>query len=47
VLAGRALLHVVNHALFKGLLFLGAGAVIQQTGTRALDALGGWRSRCR
>ncbi len=39
-LAG-ALLHVVNHALFKGLLFLGAGAVIQQTGTRALDALGG------
>ena len=24
---GGALLHVVNHALFKGLLFLGAGAV--------------------
>jgi hydrogenase-4 component B len=39
-LAG-ALLHVVNHALFKGLLFLAAGAVIQRTGTRALDALGG------
>jgi len=39
-LAG-ALLHVVNHALFKGLLFLGAGAVIQRTGTRSLDALGG------
>ncbi len=36
-----ALLHVVNHALFKGLLFLGAGAVIQRTGTRSLDALGG------
>ena len=50
-LAG-ALLHVVNHALFKGLLFLGAGAVIQQTGTRALDALGGvakqmpWTALC-
>jgi hydrogenase-4 component B len=39
-LAG-ALLHVANHALFKGLLFLGAGAVIQRTGTRSLDALGG------
>jgi len=39
-LAG-ALLHVTNHALFKGLLFLGAGAVIQRTGTRSLDALGG------
>jgi hydrogenase-4 component B len=38
---GGALLHVVNHALFKGLLFLGAGAVIQRTGTRSLDALGG------
>ena len=39
-LAG-ALLHVVNHALFKGLLFLGAGAVTQRTRTRSLDALGG------
>ncbi|MFI5315168.1 MAG: proton-conducting transporter membrane subunit [Myxococcota bacterium] len=38
---GGALLHVVNHALFKGLLFLGAGAVIQRTGRRSLDALGG------
>ncbi len=39
-LAG-GLLHVLNHALFKALLFLGAGAVVQQTGTRSLDALGG------
>jgi len=39
-LAG-ALLHVVNHALFKGLLFLAAGAVIQRARTRSLDALGG------
>jgi hydrogenase-4 component B len=35
------LLHVLNHALFKGLLFLGAGAVIHATGTRDLDHLGG------
>ena len=28
------LLHVLNHALFKGLLFLGAGSVIRQTGSR-------------
>ncbi len=35
------LLHVVNHALFKGLLFLGAGAVLHATGTREIDRLGG------
>ena len=29
-----ALLHTLNHALFKSLLFLGAGAVAQATGTR-------------
>ncbi len=36
-----ALLHVLNHALFKGLLFLGAGAVLNATGTRDIDHLGG------
>jgi hydrogenase-4 component B len=36
-----AVLHVVNHATFKGLLFLGAGAVIHATGTREIDRLGG------
>jgi len=36
-----AVLHVVNHATFKGLLFLGAGAVHHATGTRELDHLGG------
>ncbi len=35
------LLHVVNHALFKGLLFLGAGAAARQAGTREIDRLGG------
>ncbi len=38
---GGALLHVLNHALFKGLLFLSAGAVIQATGTGEIDRLGG------
>ncbi|MBF0484589.1 MAG: hydrogenase [Candidatus Omnitrophica bacterium] len=36
-----ALLHVINHALFKGLLFLGAGSVIQKTHTGNMDHLGG------
>ncbi|HSM93768.1 MAG TPA: proton-conducting transporter membrane subunit [Anaeromyxobacteraceae bacterium] len=36
-----AVLHVVNHATFKGLLFLGAGAVHHATGTREIDHLGG------
>ena len=39
------LLHVVNHALFKGLLFLGAGAAAQAAGTRDLDGLGGLGKR--
>jgi formate hydrogenlyase subunit 3/multisubunit Na+/H+ antiporter MnhD subunit len=41
------LLHVLNHALFKGLLFLGAGAVLHATGTRELDHLGGLLKRMR
>ena len=36
-----AMLHVLNHALFKSLLFLGAGAVQHSTGTRDIDRLGG------
>ncbi|NUR83218.1 MAG: hydrogenase 4 subunit B, partial [Nonomuraea sp.] len=39
------LLHVVNHAAFKTLLFQAAGSVRQATGTRDLDALGGLRAR--
>jgi hydrogenase-4 component B len=35
------LLHVVNHAMFKGLLFLGAGSVFQAAHTREIDHLGG------
>lgn len=40
-----ALLHVLNHGLFKGLLFQGAGAVIHATGSRDLDTLGGLSRR--
>ncbi|NLF40725.1 hypothetical protein GX586_14880 [bacterium] len=42
-----ALLHVANHALFKSLLFLGAGAVAHATGTRNIDELGGLLKRMR
>lgn len=35
------LFHAVNHTLFKGLLFLVAGAVQHQTGSLDLDSLGG------
>jgi hydrogenase-4 component B len=43
-LAG-GLLHVANHALFKSLLFLGAGAVLHGAGTREMDHLGGLLKR--
>jgi formate hydrogenlyase subunit 3/multisubunit Na+/H+ antiporter MnhD subunit len=39
-LAG-GLLHVWNHALFKGLLFLGAGSIGRGAGSLDLEALGG------
>jgi len=42
-----ALLHVFNHALFKSLLFMGAGAVQTATGTRDLNRLGGLIHRMR
>ena len=40
-----ALLHVCNHAVFKSLLFLGAGAIKQVTHTLDLDRLGGLQKR--
>ncbi|MGC2340856.1 MAG: hydrogenase 4 subunit B [Methyloceanibacter sp.] len=36
-----ALLHVLNHSLFKNLLFLGSGAVLTATGERNMEHLGG------
>jgi len=47
-----ALYHTVNHAAFKALLFLGAGAVVHATGTRNIEAMGGlikrmpWTAAC-
>jgi len=48
-LAGMALItalyHMVNHSLYKTLLFLGSGAVETGAGSRDLDRLGGLASR--
>ena len=38
---GGALLHVWNHTLMKGLMFLAAGSVLHGTGTKDLERLGG------
>lgn len=35
------LYHLVNHTIFKGLLFLSAGSVYKATGTRDIEKLGG------
>jgi multicomponent Na+:H+ antiporter subunit D len=35
------LFHLINHAVFKGLLFLNAGAIEYETGTRNLKEMGG------
>ncbi len=35
------LYHTINHASFKGLLFLGAGSVLHATNTRNMEAMGG------
>ncbi len=45
LLSGMALLaafyHMLNHSIYKALLFLGAGSVDEHAGTRDLDRLGG------
>jgi formate hydrogenlyase subunit 3/multisubunit Na+/H+ antiporter MnhD subunit len=40
-----ALFHVLNHSLFKSLLFFGAGAVLTATGERDMEHLGGLSHR--
>jgi hydrogenase-4 component B len=46
------LYHTLNHAAFKALLFLGAGAVLHGTGTRNMEEMGGlvkrmpWTAAC-
>jgi hydrogenase-4 component B len=42
---GAALLHTVNHAAFKALLFFGAGSVLQQAHTRNMEQMGGLAKR--
>jgi len=39
------LLHIWNHSLFKGLMFLGAGSVLHAAETRDMDRLGGLLQR--
>jgi len=39
------LYHIINHSIFKTLLFLSAGAVITSTGERSLNRLGGLLKR--
>ena len=41
VAVAASLMHVLNHATFKGLLFLAAGGVVMATGTRQIEQLGG------
>ena len=36
-----AIFHALNHSLFKGLMFFGAGAVLTATGERDIEKLGG------
>jgi hydrogenase-4 component B len=40
-----ALLHTLNHAAFKGLLFLGAGSVIRSTHVQNMEEMGGLAKR--
>jgi hydrogenase-4 component B len=40
-----ALFHVLNHMLFKSLLFFGAGAILTATGERGMEKLGGLLNR--
>jgi len=42
-----ALLHALNHSLFKSLLFLGAGAIADATHTLDIEMLGGLLKRMR
>ena len=42
---GGALLHILNHALFKGLLFLGAGSVLHGAQTLNMERTGGLMKR--
>jgi hydrogenase-4 component B len=44
---GGALLHTLNHAIFKSLLFIGSGVVSQKLGTRNIELMGGLIHRAK
>jgi len=44
---GAAIFHLMNHAFFKALLFLGSGSVIHGTGTQDMRRMGGLRTKMR
>lgn len=44
---GGALLHTLNHAIFKSLLFVGSGVVYQNLGTRNIEMMGGLVHRAK
>ncbi|MFA6294660.1 MAG: proton-conducting transporter membrane subunit [Victivallales bacterium] len=44
---GGALLHTLNHAIFKSLLFVGSGVIYQNLGTRNIELMGGIAHRGR
>jgi len=44
---GGALLHTLNHAIFKSLLFIGSGVVYQNLGTRNIELMGGLIHRAK
>jgi len=44
---GGALLHTLNHAIFKSLLFIGSGVVYQNLGTRDIELMGGLVHRAK
>jgi len=45
VALAAALFHVLNHALFKGALFLGAGSIIRSAGSGNMERMGGLLKR--
>jgi formate hydrogenlyase subunit 3/multisubunit Na+/H+ antiporter MnhD subunit len=44
---GGALLHTLNHAIFKSLLFIGSGVVYQNLGTKNIELMGGLVHRAK
>ena len=45
VAVAASLMHVLNHAIFKSLLFLGAGSVVMATVLRHIEQFGGLMRR--